>query len=149
MGLRCGEKTTLFMATAYNAFQRLAWSLALSWVIFACTKGYGGPVNDFLAWPVFAPLSRLTYCCYLIHMEILSMFGLSVLSYPHDITMLSVVMYFIGGLLISLSAATIFVLAFETPFTRVEKILAGLVPRCLCRCLWFVRPQMWRKDDPF
>ena len=37
--------------------------------------------------------------------------------------MLSVVMYFIGGLLISLSAATIFVLAFETPFTRVEKIL--------------------------
>ena len=37
--------------------------------------------------------------------------------------MLSVVMYFIGGLLMSLSAATIFVLAFETPFTRVEKIL--------------------------
>ena len=37
--------------------------------------------------------------------------------------MLSVVMYFIGGLLISLCAAAIFVLAFETPFTRVEKIL--------------------------
>ena len=48
-------------------------------------QGYGGPVNDFLAWPVFAPLSRLTYCCYLIHMEILLMFGLSVLSYPHDV----------------------------------------------------------------
>ena len=41
--------------------------------------------------------------------------------------MLSVVMYFIGGLLISLSAATIFVLAFETPFTRVEKILVRSV----------------------
>ena len=27
----------------------------------------GGFVNDLLAWPVFAPLSRLTYCCYLIH----------------------------------------------------------------------------------
>ena len=40
-----------------------------------------------------------------------------------QIAMLSVVMYFIGGLLISLCAATIFVLAFETPFTRVEKIL--------------------------
>ena len=41
--------------------------------------------------------------------------------------MLSVVMYFIGGLLMSLSAATIFVLAFETPFTRVEKILVRIL----------------------
>ena len=40
-----------------------------------------------------------------------------------QITLLSVVAYFLGGLLISLSAAAIFVLAFETPFTRVEKIL--------------------------
>ena len=37
-GLRKGEATTLFIATAYNAFQRLAWSLALVWVIFSCTK---------------------------------------------------------------------------------------------------------------
>ena len=34
-------------------------------------------------------------------------------------------MYFIGGLTISLCAAAIFVLAFELPFTRAEKILVG------------------------
>ena len=39
------------------------------------------------------------------------------------VTMLNVVMYSIGGLTIALCAAAIFVLAFELPFTRVEKIL--------------------------
>ena len=33
--------------------------------------------------------------------------------------------------------------------TRFDRLESGLVPRCLCRCLWFVRPQMWGKDDPF
>ena len=66
--------------------------------------------------------------------------------------MLSVVMYFIGGLLISLSAATIFVLAFETPFTRVEKILVRSIlfsfsqhitevsPLCNTRCEFDIGP---------
>ena len=39
------------------------------------------------------------------------------------VTLLNVVMYTIGGLTIALCAAAIFVLAFELPFTRVEKIL--------------------------
>lgn len=25
-----------------NSFMRLIWSIALSWIIFACVKGYGG-----------------------------------------------------------------------------------------------------------
>jgi len=27
---------------SYNAFSRLAWSLALGWLIFACVHGYAG-----------------------------------------------------------------------------------------------------------
>ena len=146
-----------FFITKVTLFQRLAWGFSLAWVIFSCTKvaiessiwlryavicqGYGGPVNDFLSWSVFAPLSRLTYCCYLIHIEVLSMFSFSVLIYPNDvsftvqiwssqvhypqISLLNVVMYFIGGLIISLLASVVAVLAFEIPFTRVEKILVG------------------------
>jgi len=26
----------------YGGFHRLAWGMALSWVIFACCRGYGG-----------------------------------------------------------------------------------------------------------
>ena len=29
-------------AIIYNCFQRVAWSLSLCWIIFACAKGYGG-----------------------------------------------------------------------------------------------------------
>ena len=50
-------------------------------------QGYGGLVNSFLSWPLWAPLSRLTYSCYLIHLEILPMFSASVLSfYPFDVS---------------------------------------------------------------
>ena len=89
----------------YNCFQRVAWSLSLCWIIFACSKGYGGKnqfrdihqsclmlvsqnqylmlfyqifilgiVNDFLSWGVFAPLSRLTFFMYLIHIDLESIF---------------------------------------------------------------------------
>ncbi len=27
---------------SYNAFHRLAWGVALAWLIFACHNGYGG-----------------------------------------------------------------------------------------------------------
>ena len=139
----------LFLGSSLHA-QRCRQVTLNPFHLFNICQGYGGPVNDFLAWPVFAPLSRLTYCCYLIHMEILGMFGLSVLSYPNDvghfqikvvvnqmfqITLLSVVSYFLGGLLISLSAATIFVLAFETPFTRVEKILVRENSQSSCKLI--------------
>ena len=51
------------------------------------TQGYGGPVNSLLSWGLFAPLARLTYCCYLIHQEILAMFTLSTLSFfPSDVS---------------------------------------------------------------
>ena len=50
-------------------------------------QGHGGPVSAFLSWGLFAPLARLTYCCYLIHMEILSMLTFSALAFfPNDVS---------------------------------------------------------------
>ena len=37
----------------------------------------------------------------------------------------------------------------EKSSRRFDQLESGLVPRCLCRCIWFVRPWMQRKDDPF
>lgn len=46
---------------------RVAWPLALVWIVFACKYGYGGMANSFLSSPMWQPLSKLSYCAYIFH----------------------------------------------------------------------------------
>lgn len=48
-------------------FERILWSLFLAWFTLSCATGRGGFVGRFLSSSVFAPLSRLSFCVYLIH----------------------------------------------------------------------------------
>lgn len=57
----------------YTPVSRVLWSFFLCLVIYACVKGYGGPVNWFLSLPMWQPLARLTYAIYLVHMPIMLM----------------------------------------------------------------------------
>ena len=108
----------------YNTFQRIAWNGAVAWVIFSCAKGYGGIINEFLSWPAFAPLSRLTFTTYLIHMNVISMFASSVLSsFPSDYAMWAAVWYYLAIQFVSCVISFVISLVFEIPFTKVEKIL--------------------------
>ena len=126
--VRKTHQTTLFAATMYNTFQRIAWNGALAWVIFSCAKGYGGIINEFLSWSVFAPLSRLTFCTYLIHMNIIFMFASSVLgSFPNDFNMFSSVWYYLALQFISCVVAFGFALLFEIPATRAEKLIVEMI----------------------
>jgi len=59
------------VAAFYNAISRPLWGACVSWVIIACTSGYGGPVTTFLNWSFFLPISRLTYSTYLIHLYVI------------------------------------------------------------------------------
>ncbi|KAH8347523.1 hypothetical protein KR059_012039 [Drosophila kikkawai] len=54
----------------YYTLTRLAWPLAICWIIFACMQGYGGLANSFLSSPMWQPLSRLSYSMYIWHMFI-------------------------------------------------------------------------------
>ena len=77
--LSCATKQCFSASTAitWAMFGRLAWSMGVSWIIFACMNGYGGFINDFLSWPGFGPLARLTYTIYLIHLHIMFQFWFS------------------------------------------------------------------------
>lgn len=48
-------------------FDRILWSLFLTWITLTCATGRGGYINKFLSWNAFVPLSRLTFGVYLIH----------------------------------------------------------------------------------
>ena len=62
---------------------RLIWAMCLGWVVFACVKGYGGPINAILSWGGFAALARLTFFYYLIHFDIQQMF-FNTMTYTFD-----------------------------------------------------------------
>lgn len=61
---------TLLERAFYDSFSRVSWAIALAWIIFACVNGYGGPVNWFLSLTFWQPLSRISYCLYIVHLII-------------------------------------------------------------------------------
>ena len=118
------QHVTLFSATMYNTFQRIAWNCSVAWVIFSCVKGYGGIVNDFLSWTAFAPLAKLTFCAYLIHLQVIQMFDASVTqSFPYDFSMWTSVWFFLGSLMITMAVSFGLALVFESPSVRIEKLI--------------------------
>ncbi|XP_045202094.2 nose resistant to fluoxetine protein 6-like [Mercenaria mercenaria] len=112
------------VSALYNATSRTAWGLSVAWVIFACATGYGGPVNALLSWRAIIPLSRLTYCAYLIHPIVLYSYNRSLrtLMYWNDLEMIYL---FLGNICVSFAAAFVLSLAFESPMMGLEKVLLG------------------------
>ena len=70
-----GKQVGLAETVIYLAFSKLAWSVALGWVILACVKGVGGPIDTILSWGLFTPLARMSYCIYLVHMTVIMWIG--------------------------------------------------------------------------
>lgn len=58
---------TVLQTAIYMTIGHLAWGVALLWIVLACHWGLISPVNKFLSYPGFLPLSRLSFCAYLFH----------------------------------------------------------------------------------
>ncbi|KAJ8020507.1 Nose resistant to fluoxetine protein 6 [Holothuria leucospilota] len=69
-----GEESSLpgWFGAIWHGIDRILFTSCVAWIIFACVTGNGGPVNSFLSSGLFIPLSRLTYCCYLLHPMIIN-----------------------------------------------------------------------------
>ncbi|KAF2898405.1 hypothetical protein ILUMI_07770 [Ignelater luminosus] len=113
-----------FTNAVYIALLRPGWALGVSWVMFACITGHGGPINWFLSLPVFQVLSKLTYSMYLIHYTLLYILSAQtrISIYFSNLQMMYV---FWGDFAFTLGAAVIFTLAFESPIIMIEKIIFG------------------------
>uniref|UniRef100_A0A8W8LEU9 Nose resistant-to-fluoxetine protein N-terminal domain-containing protein n=3 Tax=Magallana gigas TaxID=29159 RepID=A0A8W8LEU9_MAGGI len=108
----------------YNGVSRTAWGAAVCWVIFACSTGNGGFINTLLSWKAFLPLSRLTYCAYLVHPLVMYVYYFN-WNFPLYMTDLDLVYLFLGNLMVSYGIAFIVSIAFESPFMGLEKIMFG------------------------
>lgn len=100
----------------------LAWGFALIWITLSCKWGLAKPIDNLLSYRALLPLSRLTYCAYLIHpvTQIALSYQLNgTIHIQHSL----VLTIFLGNAVVSYGCAFILSLMFEAPVVRVLKIL--------------------------
>lgn len=58
---------TVTLSSVYASLGHTAWSVALAFIVVQCCTGAAPIVDGLLSLRLMYPLSRLTYCAYLIH----------------------------------------------------------------------------------
>jgi peptidoglycan/LPS O-acetylase OafA/YrhL len=116
------QEMPVIMTALVVSLGRTVWSYALVWVMLSCCWGLAPPINEILSWRAWIPLSRLTYCSYLIHPLLMAVFY-HILDTPiplHPITILTV---YAGTLLLTFTTALLLSLLVEAPTIRVVRLL--------------------------
>ncbi|KAK8759178.1 hypothetical protein V5799_003193 [Amblyomma americanum] len=65
--------TTEFGKLSTAFFDRILWSIFMAWVTLACASGRGGFLCTFLSWGAFAPMARLAFGVYLVHLPFIQL----------------------------------------------------------------------------
>ena len=107
---------------AYQLMMKSCWGLCLAWVVFACVKGYGGPVNDFLSWGLWASISKISFMTYLFHMS-WNWYYFNIQDYNVDFSMWLLTEIFVAQLFVCLALGLAASLTLELPFGKIQKIL--------------------------
>ncbi|KAG8198741.1 hypothetical protein JTE90_023506 [Oedothorax gibbosus] len=116
------ENLSLVDACFYNSISRILFACGVAWAIYNCVTGQAGLINSILSFKLFIPLSRLTYCAYLVHPMILTGYFGS-LKVLFNFSHMTLVLMFLGFLLLSYSAALVTSLLFESPVIRLDKFI--------------------------
>ncbi|XP_043523193.1 nose resistant to fluoxetine protein 6 isoform X2 [Frieseomelitta varia] len=111
------------MAATYSSLSHSLWALALSWIVVACSTGYGGYVNSILSAPILYPISRITYCAYLLHPLIIRLTAMN-LDSPFHLGKYTMMITFLGVLVLSYVLSFIISVSFEAPIVTMLKILS-------------------------
>ncbi|XP_012279116.2 O-acyltransferase like protein [Orussus abietinus] len=113
------------LASIHTALSHSGWALCIAWIIFACVTGHGGLINSLLSWKYLYPLSRLTYCTYLIHPVIIRVLILAAETSSHLTSSLVAILFF-GIAITSYAVSLILSLLFEAPMVSMLRIIHPL-----------------------
>lgn len=116
------EPTNEFGKLSLAFFDRILWSILMSWVTIACATGRGGFLNTFLSWSPFTPLSRLAFGVYIIHLP----FVLLWMHISRERMLFShffVVSFFFTILLWSFLLSYLLFITCEAPTGKLEKLI--------------------------
>ncbi|CAG4983762.1 unnamed protein product [Parnassius apollo] len=108
----------------FNSFLRPLWALALGWIIFACVKGFGGPINWFLSLQVWKLPARLSYAMYIIHFSVMLAYYYSAVI-PIYFTLPALMFNFLGFFFLTFVLAFAVTVVIDVPCSILIKILLG------------------------
>ncbi|XP_032677213.1 nose resistant to fluoxetine protein 6-like [Odontomachus brunneus] len=118
------ERYISVLATAfYVGLSRTVWAIGLAWILIACYTKHGGIVNQLLSFRGWIPLSRLTYCAYLLNPFIINSIHLYSESADH-LNFLTACTMFLGNLVITYFCAYALSLMSEAPYISLTQKLA-------------------------
>ncbi|XP_043470010.1 nose resistant to fluoxetine protein 6-like isoform X2 [Leptopilina heterotoma] len=119
-----GYKYNVIWESIYCSLSRPLWSIGISWIIYASIHGYGGIVTKFLSLPIFYPISRLSFCIYLVHIMNEALHYQTIRT-PIYFTIFSTISELIVDIVEAVIIACFWSIIFELPAQTLEKILSG------------------------
>ncbi|XP_012156246.1 uncharacterized protein LOC101448338 [Ceratitis capitata] len=119
-GVWNGELSRLTTAF-YVSIGHTAFGVGLIWIVLSCCWGIAPTANRILSYRGLWPLSRLTYCTYLIHPVIMLITSFRMSGIVH-LNNLFVMTIFLGNAVASFGVAFFISVLFEAPVIRMLKI---------------------------
>jgi peptidoglycan/LPS O-acetylase OafA/YrhL len=110
-------ETAFFVAT-----ERIMFAVSLSCVMLPCLLGFFPLLSEFLGSKIWAPLARMSYCVYLMHMIIIAttFLGMQSTFYWSSANLIT---EFIAFVVFSYVAGFCLSMLVEVPFMNLEKVL--------------------------
>ncbi|CAK1600715.1 unnamed protein product [Parnassius mnemosyne] len=105
-----------------NSFMRPAWALGLGCLIFACVKGYGGPINWLLCLSLWKLPARLSYAMYIIHFPII-MTAYASSNIRTFFSVQNLILQIAAFLMITVMIAFMVTVTIDAPFATLIKLL--------------------------
>ncbi|KAG5882815.1 hypothetical protein JTB14_024571 [Gonioctena quinquepunctata] len=106
----------------YASLHRIAWCLAVGWIILLCVTDNAEFINKLLSLRPFIPLSRLTYCAYLVN-GLVEVYNMGVIRQPMYMSRYELACKVFSHVVFTYVIAFLLCIIFESPIHNVEKIL--------------------------
>ncbi|XP_017755635.1 PREDICTED: nose resistant to fluoxetine protein 6 [Eufriesea mexicana] len=112
---------TVPVSSVYAALGHTAWAIGVSFIVIQCCTGSARMIDSFLSLRLMYPLSRLTYCAYLVH-PVLMTFVAAQMDGPLHLHNTVVLILYFGNLVASYLISFCISMAFEAPVVNLLKI---------------------------
>ncbi|XP_012061956.1 PREDICTED: nose resistant to fluoxetine protein 6-like, partial [Atta cephalotes] len=112
---------TVMVSSVYAALGHTAWAMAVAFIVIQCCTGSARMIDSLLSLRLMYPLSRLTYCAYLVHPVIMMVTTTQMDGPLHLHNGIVLILYF-GNLVASYLLSFCISLAFEAPVVTLLKI---------------------------